>query len=332
MRTVLFLFLVLICFTANAQKYSKINLSSDQYTFYQLAGAKEKIKGIQHIEVFFAFKTDGDSDTLYIVGVYPDMKKNTELQVALGYSGEDAMFNLAKMYDDPFYRNDTIYVISQLPFKATYVTLRWVWDEKTNMFEPLESYFEDSSWDKLSEGDSLLVKGDVAGAIALYHEMEYPSFYLNEYEKGKEIMRKGHELALEAFKANKFSEAATYISDALLFWTNAIYISFSTEKNFTENLSDPNGDNWTIDETKLWLGDYSLFLYKAGMLDKSIEINGYLNSILPEVAGPYLQLADSYFESGNKSKAKETYKTYSGLMKKLKREKEIPKRVKERMK
>ena len=325
--------LFILCGITTAQNYTKVNLGADQYAFYQLPGAKEKIKGIQHIEVFFAFKNDGSSDSLYIVGVYPDMKKNTEQQVLVGFiSGEEAMFNSAKMYDDPFYRNDTIYISSQVPFKATFITLRLVWNDKTKMFEPVESTYEDSSWEKLSEGDSLLAKGNIDGAIYLYEQMEYPMSYMNEYSKGREIMKKAHEMAMISFRENKYEESVTYILSAFRFWTNELYIGFTTKEEFNAYLIDEYGEKWTLEEVKLWLGDYGLFLYKAGSTDKSIEINKYLTMILPDVAGPYLQLADSYFDSGNKINAKETYKKYSDLMKKLKREKEIPKRVKERMK
>lgn len=332
MRILFFLFLGIIYGNVYSQSYTKIDLSADKYTFYQLAGAKEKIKGIQHIEVFFVFKTDDFSDTLYIVGVYPDLKKRTELQIVLGYSGEDDMFNVAKMYDDPYYKNDTIFVTSQVPFKATTVTLRWVWNEKSKMFESIDPELEDHSWEKLTEADSLLADGDILGAIALYSEIEYPTSYMNEYEKGKEIMKVAHDYALKSFNSSDYEGAVVKMFSGLTFWTNEIYLGFSSAEELHVYLEDEYGAKWTLDEVKLWLGDYGLFLHKAGSFDGSIEKNSYLTKLFPETAGPYLQLADSYFESGNKTKAKETYKKYSDLMKKLKREKEIPKRVKERMK
>lgn len=333
MRFALLLSGLLVMSNGICQSYRKVNIGTDIYTFYQLPGAKEKIKKIPHIEVFIAIDHQEEDDTVFIVGVYPDLKKNIEIQVVLGKSfGENLLYNTAKMYEDPYYRNDTIFLVSQMPYHATYVTCRWVWNESTKYFEPIEYVMEDASAEKIMLSDSLLKQGKIAEAINLLSEIEYPTSYMNEYAKGKELMSRAHELAMISFKENKFQQAADYIRDGLTFWTNDLYINFNTEKDFIDYLIDEYGDKWTKDDVKLWLGDYGLFLYKAGLLEKSIEINLYLTTILPEISGPYLQLGDSYYDKGDKIKAKETYKKYYDLMKKLKREKEIPKRVKERMK
>lgn len=334
MRLTLIIWALVLSVSCIGQSYRKVQLNQDEYAFYQLPGAKEKIKGIQHIEVFIAIDNTSDyEDTVFIIGIYPDLKKKTEIQILLGYSaGENLFINTAKMYDDPWYSNDTIYLKSQMPYRATYVTCPFVWSETNKMFEPVEVFYEDESWKKMSEADSLIKLGKISEAIEILHTVEYPTAYMNEYEKGKEIMKRAHEIALKLHKENKWKEAAGIIESGLQFWTNDLYINFNNESELSEFLQEGYGEKWTRDEVKLWLGDYGLFLYKAGLLDKSIEINKYLTEVLSETAGPGLQLADSYYDKGDKLKAKEAYKNYYQKMKELKKEKEVPKRVKQRMK
>src|SRR6185503_7720491 len=96
------------------------------------------------------------------------------------------------------------------------------------------------------------------------------------------------------------------------------------------DLADSTELTWNKEKFKLWVGDYGLFLYRTGELKASENINKYMTRMFPGFPGPYLQLADTYFDLGRKDTAKGTYKKYIELMKVQKRSKEIPKRVKER--
>ena len=58
----------------------------------------------------------------------------------------------------------------------------------------------------------------------------------------------------------------------------------------------------------------------------------YLNKMISYFTSPYLQLGDAYYDSFHLPEAKEAYKMYAKLMKEQKRDKLIPKRVKERIK
>lgn len=324
MKTILILTFLFARITINAQN-ERFTVNSERFTFYPLEGMAESI-GLEKGLLAFGYNTDGDTIIIAVLGD----KKETEV---IGYSQNEYIFNYAKM-NDPEWRNDSVFISSEMPYRATQVFFGFVWDEEKKGFFVTETETIDPSWDAVARADSALIAGDLLKAIDNYYQVMYPHAYINEGEVGIKLMHCAHEKALEYFKGSKYDSAVIYMELALDYYPNSNYNSFKDADDFKTFMQDSSTWQivWNLDQCKLWLGDYGLFLYKAGQLERSIDLNSYLNMILPDVAGPYLQLGDSYYDSGKKTEAKTTYKKYIELKKSQKKENEIPKRVKERSK
>jgi tetratricopeptide (TPR) repeat protein len=220
-----------------------------------------------------------------------------------------------------------------MPYRASMWTIEFKWDEKVEGFFAKEPELYDPSALALDKADSAMAAGNIHVALFWYQNVFYPQSYMNEAEVGRDITKKCHEKALVFFKANQNDSAVHYMEMAFSYYPNMYYTDFKSNEDMKSQMEEsPYQIIWTEDQMKLWMGDYGLFLYKAKKYQESITHNSYLNLIFPEMAGPYLQLGDSYFDSGKKSEAKNAYKKYSELKKAQKKEKDIPKRVKERSK
>lgn len=323
MKIILSLFLFLSLSVAKAQ-FEYFTVYSENYTFYPLEGLGDHI-GMEGKTVAFGYNAMGDSLIMAVLG-------DTKEALVIGFTSNE-WFNYAKM-NEPQWNNDTVYIGSEMPYRATQNTFEFIWNSEVQGFFATEGDSYDPSWEAVEKADSMLKAENLRGAINWYYQVMYPQSYMNEGETGINLMNLGHKKALEFFKSEKYDSAVVYMDIAFDFYPNSNYISFESKAAFDELITDEMGwhQSWTMDQIKLWLGDYGLFLYKAKKYKESVEFNLYLNMILPELAGPFLQLGDSYFDSGDKNNAKAAYKKYTDLKKKQGKEKDIPKRVKERSK
>lgn len=248
---------------------------------------------------------------------------------------EVPFFNYAKMYGMPVCKNDTIRFMFEMPYRAAQYTYYFVLEKTGSKYTGVKfvfSDFQDASEDAIQKAEEALAKNEIDKAVDWYHAVMYPQYYLNEAEVAYALMSKAHDIALACFKVKNFACAAKTMSDALTYYGNTTKQEYQSIQEMNEDLADSTEASWNKQKFKLWLGDYGLFLYKAQDYKASIVINSYLNKMMPELTGPYLQLADSYYDSFFLPEAKEAYKTYAKLMKEQKKEKLIPKRVKERIK
>lgn len=317
------LFLLLISSTAYSQ-FEYFTIDTTNYEVYQLNGLAEHLN-LKNQRLVFGYNSS--EDTLVIASV---QEQNT---VVLGHAINEYFFNAAKMYSEPYWSNDTVYIKSEMPFRATVWTLKFVWNKNIEGFTFLEPDYYDPSSLAVEKGDSLLATGNIREAIHQYYGVMYPSAYMNEANTGMQIMEKCHEVAMKYYKENNLDSAISIMELGLYYYPNSNYLDAKSKTDYdTRREEDRYNMVWEKDKTQLWLGDYGLFLYRNKNYEKSVEINKYINMILPELAGPYLQLGDSYYDTGNKKMAKETYQKYIALKKSQKKEKEIPKRVKERVK
>lgn len=321
------IFFFLLALFVNLKVYtqsSAFEINPERFSFIEMEGMADYLQ-LKNQNIYFGYSVMEDS----IIVASFDNKNYT----AIGFILNEYFFNQAKMHNVNW-RNDSIFVSSEMPYRATINSFEFIYDKKSKFFKISEIKTFDPSMESLNKADSCLEAGNIKSAIDFYYGVMYPHAYMNEGDVGIRLMEKSHEKALYFFKSNEFDSAIYYVDLALNFWPNSVYTSFTFENelkdHFNNNLSSIV--HWTQDQLNLWLGDYGLFLYKAKKYKESIEHNAYLNKIMPELAGPYLQLADSYYDSGDKKNAKLIYKKYADLKKSQGKEKDIPKRVKERMK
>ncbi len=78
--------------------------------------------------------------------------------------------------------------------------------------------------------------------------------------------------------------------------------------------------------------DFGFFLEQAGRYKKSIQLLEKVVTKFPNRVVAYINLGDAYYGNNEIVKAKQAYQTYVDLMKKVGKEKRIPKRVYDRLK
>lgn len=322
MKNIVLFFFGVFSFIKSPAQFEYFTVNSENYIFFPLEGLSESIG----METPISFGYNITEDTLVIAMMQSDQT------VVIGHTVNDYFFNGTKM-NTPEWRNDSIFISSEMPYRATTWNLTFVWDKNVQGFFMEEPEMYDPSSEALEKAENYIAQGNIQQALNWYQSIFYPQSYINEPEVGREIIEKSHQKALEFFKANQNDTAVFYMQMALDYYPNMYYTDFKSEQDMKTQMEEsPYQIIWTIDQMKLWLGDYGLFLYKAKKYDESIAHNSYMNTIFPELAGPYLQLGDSYFDSGKKTEAKAAYKRYIALKNSQKKEKDIPKRVKERIK
>jgi tetratricopeptide (TPR) repeat protein len=285
-------------------------------------------------ELLLAMSDGGD----YITFVLKRMSKEPFFLKIIEFSSEQMevqFFNYAKMYGMPTCVNDTITFMFEMPYRTSQYTFYFALEKTGSKYTGVKfvsSDYEDLSADALQKAEEALEANDIAKAVDQYHAVMYPQYYMNEKEVGCSLMKKAHKLALNFFKAGDYKNASINMAAALSYYENASKLEFKSTQEMNEELADTSTLIWNLKNFKLWLGDYGLFLYKAKDYEASITINSYLNKVMPLLAGPYLQLGDTYYDMGKKAEAVEPYKKYAKEMKEQKKDKLIPKRVKERIK
>lgn len=236
-------------------------------------------------------------------------------------------FNQAK--SSAYFANDTLYVWTQQPFRASEINYKFLWSKKT--FQFINSYWYDPSEEAIMLAEKALKEGKIAEAIQYYYTVQYPSSYMNEDMVGFTILSRANELGVHASNEHRYKEAVQYMDDAMGYYTLEEFgnapddetISLSFEDHYVPEYKDSFG---------LWMANYGYFLYKADSLERSIGQNTWLTKTYPELSGPYLQLGDALFDLKRNKEARPVYLRYIQLMKEKGKEKNIPQRVHDRVK
>lgn len=312
-----------LCISATAQYDStafRWEELGDSWLQFDVTALKNKPKKTGHLILAFHY----ESMNLQLIRESKG-KFNTIYSDTL----EDFWYNEAKAYWEMTISGDTIYLPSQIPFKATVVTEKFFWDGKK--LHHLEAEFTDDNWSKIERADSLITIGKFIEASELLETVEYPMSYYNSREYGDRMIVTAHTMALELFRKEKYKEAAQIMQDAMEYWDNGYLLDFSRKSELDSARKEYYfGEFWTDENYTLYFGDFGLFLYKAGMLEESIKVNTCLMNILPEIPGPCLQLADAYYDLGQKKDAASVYKIYCKRMDKKGYSSRIPIRAKQR--
>lgn len=274
---------------------------------------------------------EGAGELLFAVEI-PDytlhlfIKMNDGMHLIQNFT-EDIIFNYAK-FNIAEYRDGVVMLNSQMPFRATVIINKFKWDgDRLNY---IGEEVEDYSAELLSEADSLLEAGQVSGAIESYSNILYPQAYLNPDETALKIIKKAHRIALDSYKRGEYVDAAQELNNAFKFYGAAPFLDFQSPEAARDKFSYYT-HIMAVEEFYDILADYGLFLLRAGMRDKSIEINEYVVTLDPSLSGPYLQLGDAYYEQNKNHTARGYYAEYSRLMNEAGKGDRIPSRVKERM-
>ena len=315
MRKILFLFLVLSPFTIFGQTISGATFVPVENMPAHLIPKKVK-------EIGFLFSDTSD----YSAFGYPLPKgkfkilSKTETDLAGVYGMAD--LNVS-------YINDTVVVSTRVPFKAAVFLYYYTWNGKKLKYEKTESF--DPSWDEIELAQEALKNENIWGAVDHYNAVQYPASYLDEAATGIEIMSLANQLCLRNSKLKNYAEASDYLEASLQYYFFYFILEEVDEKVYLQTLEDYGISSYQ-DSIGKWLGNLGYCLYKAGSLDRSIDVNYHSTKIYPKLSGPYLQLGDAWFDQGNPEYAKAPYLKYIAIMKESNKEGSIPERVHERVK
>jgi tetratricopeptide (TPR) repeat protein len=172
----------------------------------------------------------------------------------------------------------------------------------------------DPNEDLHAQIDEALKSGDIklAGELAL--GVQSPPFgYLESFQMT--LLIRAHEVAMEFSKKKDYKNAAITIGYAYDFF------------NGINEESDIKPDS---KEAKA-IADYTYFLLNVKDYKKCIEVCRTINKLSPELAGPYLHLGNSLFETNQKEDAKKAYEKFVEIRKLKKEENRIPAYVFERL-
>jgi hypothetical protein len=254
-------------------------------------------------------------------------QSETTFKVLGKFTEEVEGFNQAK--SRAYYKNDTIYLWSQYPFRASEINYVLVW--KGNSINMVSVDYADPSEESIALAEAALKEGKIKEAIEYYYSVQYPSSYMNEDRVGLEILARANTLSLLAGNKKDYRSAIQYFQEAMEYYslenlrnaTDETSLNLIFEDNYLEEYKDSFG---------LWMGNYGYYLYKGDSLQSSVELNEWINQTYPQLSGPYLQKADALYDLKKPKEAKSAYITYSQLMKEKGKEKNIPSRVLDRIK
>lgn len=277
-------------------------------------------KKIERMEFAFQYNS---TPTLY----FGYRLSETKFKV-IGKLTEDVdLFNQAK--SSARFDNDTLYVWTQQPFRASEINYKFLWS--TKKFEFINSYWYDPSEEAIGLAEKALKEGKIAEAIEHYYEVQYPSSYMNEDVVGMTILSKANELGVKASNNHQYKEAVTYMEEAMVYYALEAFTSAPDDETISLTFEDHYVPEYK-DSFGLWMANYGYFLYKADSLEQSIGQNTWLTKTYPELSGPYLQLGDALYDLKRNKEAKPIYLIYIQLMKEKGKEKNIPQRVHDRVK
>jgi hypothetical protein len=310
-------FIPAICF---AQSKIKITdqveqISVDAIPLQQLPKGAEELR---------FFRSYSDSVPVLYLG-YP-IKEN-QLKVIAKFKQDAEWFNGSKA--DARFKNDTISLWSQQPFRATQVVYLILWKNKKAKF--ISSEMTDPSWEAIALAEKALSEGKIREAIDYYEQVQYPSSYMDENKVGLQILSKANEMGLKMAQTQQYKASIQYIQTALEYYTLFQFTEVTDEKTLTTLFDDQYLPEYK-DSFGLWMTNYGYFLYKAASIEESISFNSKLHQTYPALPGPYLQHADALYDLGKKIQAKPVYAKYISLMKSKGNEKLIPPRAFERLK
>lgn len=271
--------------------------------------------------------TGENGDTVFLLGLLND-GNFTMLQVTPADPETGWEVNVAKAFYTSVYNDGKINLCSQLPFRATEVCMYYAWDGESLRF--IETEIDDPNWVTLAEADSCKERKDITCVVDAYNGVMYPYSYFSPEDAGLELLMMAYDSAHIASRIPDYKAAADIMLVAMDFYgTASHFYEMQSPENF--NRAFPVDGVVTPARMEQIMSDYGLFLYKAGYTNQSITWNHMMTQVRPKLAESYLYLADTWFDRGDMAESRSYYGIYERMMKQARRLKEIPPRVKERI-
>jgi tetratricopeptide (TPR) repeat protein len=197
------------------------------------------------------------------------------------------------------------------------------------------AFFEKEERSDISPGikqraEKLLQMQKPREAMLTYDSLTYPDAYINTEEVAVKLLQSARMKAQEESGKRKFKEAAAYIQTVLTYrgwgWLEKIKTETELKSRFGKELHGLKSEDFSE-----ILAEYLQYNNDARQYDQTIaSITTYIRWY-PQKAVWWLLLGDAYYGKKDKEKAKEYYNQYVIKMKELKKEKQIPDYIEQRL-
>lgn len=265
-------------------------------------------------------------------------KKNKEFLLYGDVNGMDIIFleRVPKVplrfYPDKFisceFKDGKIYLSSQITGKATVVTGIFNWIDEHLVWEK-ETEF-DLSLAQVSRADLLLKNGKVSEALTTYDSVQYAENYFDVQKIGIEILLASQSVIENLGVKKKFKDAVDLTDRIFAFKGMKWLFDLKTETDLKNTLGK-NLYELNYASLQVYFETYVANLVEAKLYDKAIDkANGYWK-YFTNSADLMLNLANAWHGKKDKEKASEWYERYTRSMIQLKKEKEIPYYVPQRI-
>lgn len=237
-----------------------------------------------------------------------------------------------RFYPDKFlscnFKDGKVYLSSQMNGKATVVTGVFNWKDEHLVWEKEET-FDLSEW-QVKRANDLLKSGKINEAISTYDSVQYADNYYDAKQVGIELLLGSIKVVDELVGKRKFKEAIDLTDRALGFKGMAWMAALKTEADLKTTLGK-GLHGLTYSGLQQYIEAYCHNLNEAKVYDRTIEKVNYYWKYFTNSAELLLNIADAYYGKKDKTKASEFYVKYVNQAKQLKKEKEIPYYVDQRI-
>lgn len=204
----------------------------------------------------------------------------------------------------------------------------FTWKNESAFFEKEER--SDISPGIKQRAEKLLQMQKPKEAMLTYDSLVYPEAYINTEEVAIKLLQSARMKAQEEAAKRKFKEAATIIQTIFTYRGWAWLSKIKTESELKSKFGKEQY-GLKLDDFSEILAEYLQYNNDARQYDQTIaSITTYVRWY-PQKAVWWLLLGDAYYGKKDKEKAKENYTHYITKMKELKKEKQIPDYIEQRM-
>lgn len=311
-------------------------------TCFLLGNAQKAMKKSELSSDFLLMDVKSNGSKLFVVkydnACIAYNKKNKEFLLYGEANGTDIIFlekipNVPlRFYPDKFvscnFKDGKIYLASQMTGKATIVTGVFNWKDEHMIWEKEETF--DLSELQVARAKDLLKNDKVVEALATYDSVQFSESYFDAQTVGIEILLASRKTIEDNSSKRRFKDSGELIDKILSFkgmkWFADLKTSTDLRTALGKNL---HGLNYA--DFQLYMETYTKNLLEAKLYDKAIEKVNLYFKYFDNSADLMLNLADAWYAKKDKVKASEFYVKYTSQAKQLKKEKDIPYYVPQRI-
>lgn len=226
------------------------------------------------------------------------------------------------------YKDGKVHLSSQMPGRATVVTGLFDWREEHLIWEKEITF--DLSELQVKRADDLVKAGKIAEALSTYDSVQYSEHYFDARTVGIQLLLASVPVLDECTGKRKFKDAIDLTDRILGFKGLKWFHDLKTEAELKTSIGK-GIQGLSYSGLQQYLETYTRSLVEAKMYDICIEKVNLYWKYFTNSAELLLNIADAYYGKKDKIKASEFYVKYVNQAKLLKKEKEIPYYVDQRI-